>query len=132
MRQSDYSEIVNPLIDFGQIIISAFMVTINDFASIGLRVGKIIEVEDLEGARKPMYRLKVDLGDLGTRNIVAGLKDYYSREELLDTSIVVVTNLDPKSIANFTSEGMLLAADDGTNVSILRPDKDMPPGSLVR
>lgn len=108
------------------------MATVNEFASLGLRVGKIMEVEDLEGARKPMYKIKVDLGELGTRNIVAGLKSYYSREELLGTNIVVVTNLEPKNIANFTSEGMLLAADDGTNVVLLRPERDIAPGSMIR
>ena len=106
--------------------------SIDDFASLGLRVGKIIEVDDLEGSRKPMYRLKVDLGELGIRSIVAGLKGYYTREELLNTNIIVVTNLDPKRIANFISEGMLLAADDGTNVVLLRPDKGIAPGSMVR
>ncbi|MDE1870979.1 MAG: tRNA-binding protein [Candidatus Micrarchaeota archaeon] len=108
------------------------MVTISDFASMGLRVGRIIEVEDLEGSRKPMYKLKVDLGELGTRNLVAGLKGYYSREELLNTDIIVVTNLEPKRIANFVSEGMLLAADDGTNVVLVRPEKEISPGSTIR
>ncbi len=108
------------------------MATIDDFASLGLRVGKIIEVEDHESARKPMYRIKVDLGDLGTRGIIAGLKSHYTKEELLNSLVIVVSNLEPKSIAGAVSEGMILAADDGTNISLLRPDKDLPPGSVVR
>lgn len=108
------------------------MATIDEFASIDMRVGRITEVEDLETARKPMYKLKVDLGELGTRNIVAGLKGFYPKEELLNTLVIVVVNLDPKSIAGFVSEGMILAADDGTNVVVLRPDKDLAPGSRVR
>jgi methionine--tRNA ligase beta chain len=108
------------------------MPTIDDFASLGLRVGKIIEVEDHEGARKPMYKIKIDLGELGTRNIVAGLKISYTKEELLSSLVVVVSNLEPKSIAGTMSEGMILAADDGTNISLLRPDKNLPPGSIVR
>ena len=108
------------------------MVSINEFAAIELRVGRIIEVEDLETARKPMYRLKVDIGELGIRNIAAGLKDYYKKEELLNTLVIVVANLEPKNIANFISEGMILAVDDGTNVLLLRPDKEIAPGSRVR
>ncbi len=108
------------------------MATINEFASIDIRVGKIIDVEDLESARKPMYKLKVDLGELGVRNIAAGLKSFYAKEELLDTLVIVVANLEPKSIAGFMSEGMILAADDGTNVVVLRPEKELPPGSKVR
>jgi len=108
------------------------MATIEELNSLGLRVGKIVEVNDLEAARKPMYVLKVDLGDLGIRSIVAGLKSHYSKEQLLNTSVIVVTNLLPRNIAGAVSEGMILAADDGTNVSILRPDSDLPPGSAVR
>ena len=114
-------------------IIGAPMPTINEFAAIDLRVGRIVEVEDLETARKPMYKLKIDLGpELGVRNIAAGLKSHYQKEELLNTLVIVVANLEPKNIANFMSEGMLLAADDGTNVVILRPAKDIAPGSKVR
>ncbi len=108
------------------------MATIDEFSSIDMRVGKIIEVEDLETARKPMYRMRVDLGELGIRNIAAGLKSFYTREELLNTLVIVVANLEPKSIAGFVSEGMILAADDGTNVVVLRPDKDIAVGSRVR
>lgn len=108
------------------------MVTINEFESIKLVVGKIIEVEDLETARKPMYKLKVELGELGTRNIVAGLKPYYLKEELMDSLVIVATNLEPKSIAGFVSEGMILAADDGTNVVLLKPEKEIAVGSRIR
>ena len=108
------------------------LVTINEFSAIDLRVGRIIEVEDLETARKPMYKLKVDLGELGIRNMVADLKSFYSKEELLNTLVIVATNLEPKSIAGCVSEGMILAADDGTNVVVLRPDKDIAVGSKVR
>ncbi|HIH50393.1 TPA: hypothetical protein HA291_02965 [Candidatus Micrarchaeota archaeon] len=97
-----------------------------------MRVGKIIEIEDLETARKPMYKMKVDLGELGVRNIVAGLKSFYPKEELLNSLVIVVANLEPKSIAGSISEGMILAVDDGTNVVVLRPDKEMAVGSKVR
>jgi methionine--tRNA ligase beta chain len=79
-----------------------------------------------------MYKLRVDLGELGIRNIVAGLKSFYQEEELLDTLVIVVANLEPKSIAGSVSEGMILAVDDGTNVLVLRPDKDIAVGSKVR
>ncbi|MDE1832972.1 MAG: tRNA-binding protein [Candidatus Micrarchaeota archaeon] len=108
------------------------MVAFNDFANLDVRIGKIIEVEDLEGARKPIYRLKIDLGELGIRNIAAGIKDFYTKEQLLGKSVVVLANLEPKSIAGFISEGMMLAADDGTNVCLLVPDKELQPGSKVR
>lgn len=107
------------------------MATIDDFKNIDLRVGKIIEVKDHEGSRKPMYVLKVDLGELGVRTIVAGIKNIYTKEELDNTNIVVVANLDPKGVAGITSEGMLLAAEDDEQVVLIRPDKDIKPGSKI-
>lgn len=107
------------------------MVTIAEFAAIELRVGRIIEVQDLEEARKPMYKTKIDLGELGIRNIAMGLKEYYTKEELTGKLVVVVCNLDPKNVAGFVSEGMVLAAQDGERVSLVAPDKDFAPGSKV-
>ena len=109
------------------------MVSINEFAAFDIRVGRITEVGDIEGARKPMYRLKVDLGELGLKGVAAGIKDFYAPEQLLGRSVVVVANLDPKNIAGFVSEGMVPAAEspDG-KVMLLRPDEDLPPGSRIR
>lgn len=92
-----------------------------------------MEVGDIEGARKPLYRFKVDLGELGFKNIAAGIKDFYTPEQLLGRSIVVIANLDPKNIVSFVSEGMVLAAEspDG-KVVLLKPDEDLPPGSRIR
>ncbi len=109
------------------------MVTYNEFAALDIRVGKIIEVLDHEGARKPMYKLKVDLGaEIGIRNLVAGIKPWYAKEELLNRNIIMIVNLEPKIIAGAPSEGMLLAADDGERAVLLAPDKDIAVGSKIR
>ena len=107
------------------------MVSIDEFKAIDLRVGKILEVEELNATRKPMYLLKVDLGELGIRTIIAGIRSYYTREELLGSNIVVVANMEPKKIGDYVSEGMLLAAQDGENVRLVRPDMALAPGSKV-
>lgn len=108
-----------------------FMVTISEFSNMDIRIGKVLEVIDLN-SRKPMYGLKVDLGELGVRNIAAGIKDRYTKEELVGRKIVMVANLEPKKIGDFTSEGMLLAAEDESNLSLLQPDKDIKEGTRVR
>lgn len=108
------------------------MVSIETFAMLDLRVGRIVEVADLEGAKGPMYRLRVDLGELGIKNMVAGIKNYYKKEELLGKYVAVVANMDPKKIANFTSEGMILAAQDDTKITLLQPDSEVKPGSKIR
>lgn len=101
------------------------------FASVDLRVARIIDVEDHESARKPMYKLRLDLGELGTRNIVAGIKAHYSKDELIGKSIVVVANLQARKIAGLLSDGMLLAAEDGEDIALIVPDRDFAPGSKI-
>jgi len=92
-----------------------------------LKVGKVLEVEDHPNADK-LYVLKVDIGT-EQRTLVAGLKEYYSKEELLGKPIVVVCNLKPAKLRGIKSEGMLLAADDGSTVSLLVPKGK--PGDIV-
>ena len=107
-------------------------INISDFAKVDLRVGKVLEVNDL-ATKKPMYALLVDLGELGKRNIAAGIKDKYSKEELLGKRIIVVSNLEPKSIGGmFISEGMVLAAEDGDTLSLLSPERNIKEGSRIR
>ncbi len=108
------------------------MVSIDQFAAIDLRVGRIISVDELN-TKKPMYKLEVDLGELGKRNIAAGIKAYYTKEELINKFIIVVANLDPKKIGDiFISEGMVLATEDANGVSLITPERNMLPGSSVR
>lgn len=80
-----------------------------DFQKLDLRVAKILNVEDIEGADK-LYKLTIDLGkELGERIIVAGIKDFYNKEELKNKKIIVVANLEPKKLRGTESNGMLLA-----------------------
>ncbi len=106
------------------------MVTIDDVKKLGLRIGEIVGVEDHPNADK-LYVLKVKLGE-EERQLVAGIKKYYSPEALLGKKIVVITNLKPAVIRGVESQGMLLAADSGELVSLLTVDKDVPSGSEVR
>ena len=105
-------------------------VSFEDFAKLDLRVGKIIEVKNHPNADK-LYVVKVDLGG-EVRTLVAGLKKYYSKDELLNRYVVIVANLQPKKLRGIESQGMLLAADDGENVALLMPDKEVKLGAGVR
>jgi methionyl-tRNA synthetase len=108
------------------------MTLIEDFAKLDIRVGKIIEVEDAE-TRKPMYRIKVDFGPLGTRQAIAGIKPYYAKEELLNKKFIFVYNIDPKKIGNILSECMILAAsnENRDKVVVLQPEKDIEVGAKI-
>ena len=72
----------------------------------------------------------MDVGEKGERTIVAGLKKYYSKEEIKGKKIIMVANLKPAKLRGIESQGMLLAADDGKNVSLLLADGE--PGDIVR
>lgn len=107
-------------------------ISFSDWQKLDLRVGKILKVEDIEGADK-IYKLSVDLGkELGKRTIVAGIKPYYKKEELKGKSCVIFTNLEPRKIRGVESQGMLLAAtsEDESEVKIL--ETEGKPGSKVR
>ncbi len=107
------------------------MATIDEFLNLDIRIGKIVEVNEIN-TRKPMYHLKVDLGELGIRNIVAGIKGSYAKEDLLNRKVVVVANLEPKKIGELMSEGMVLAAEENGNIALLQVDKDLAQGTRVR
>ena len=85
---------------------------------------------------KHLYRLLVDCGEDNLRQIITGISKYYSKEELVNRKIVVLTNLKPKSIIGFESQGMLLAADFNGEPFLLeideRNDKRIPIGSVVK
>ena len=82
-----------------------------------IRVGEIVEVEDIKGSKK-LYKLKVDIGR-EIREVVAGLKKYYKQNELLGKKVLLLANLKPAKIFGVLSQGMLLAADDGKTVALL-------------
>ena len=104
-------------------------ITFEDFKRIDLRIGKIVSAEKVRKARK-LIVLKVDLGK-EVRTLVAGLAGYYEPEELVGKEVIVVANLEPKTIMGIKSEGMLLAAiKDGEPVLVV-PEREVPPGSKV-
>ncbi len=105
----------------------------NDFAKIQLRTAKILEAERVKKSKK-LIRLKIDLG-AERRQIVAGIGEHYSPDELIGKTIVVVANLEPTKLMGIESQGMLLAAttSDGSHLSIVTIlDENIPAGSTVK
>ena len=107
----------------------------DQFSKIKLKVGRILMAEDIPGKDK-LFKLTVDLGEPEKRTLVAGLKLYYTKEDLENKYVIVVSNLEPRKLGPFVSQGMLLAAsqklEDGTEkVSLLLPDKDIALGSDI-
>ena len=107
-----------------------------EWQKIDLRAAKILDVKQHPNADK-LYLLDIDLGEeKGKRQLVAGLKDFYTPEELKGRTCLVFTNLEPKELRGVKSEGMILAVvkrKEGKveQVSLLQPDKDIELGSRV-
>ncbi|KHO53906.1 MAG: methionyl-tRNA synthetase [archaeon GW2011_AR18] len=101
-----------------------------DFEKLDLRVATVKKVEDHPNADK-LYVLEIDLGN-ETRTIVAGIKKYYTKEELIGKQIIVLANLEAAKLRGIESNGMLLAAsDEKGNVIVLTPDKQIDNGSKI-
>ena len=107
-------------------------IDITQFAAVKLRVAQILSVEKVEKSNK-LYKLQVDLGPLGKRQIVSGIAKFYTPEQLLGRKIIVVANLKPAMLMGVESHGMLLAAssDDKSQLSVLTPGEDVPLGAAV-
>lgn len=102
-------------------------ITFEDFEKIDLRVGKILEAEEIEGADK-LWKLKVDLGEeIGERTLCAGIKEFYSRDELIGKKIIVVANLASRKMRGIESQGMLLASSNKEHsaVKLIEPEGEI-------
>lgn len=110
------------------------LITYEQFSALDLRIGRVLEAGPHPNADKLLV-VKVDLGPMGIRQIIAGIRAYYPPEQLVGKSVVVVTNLQPRMMRGLESQGMLLAASEGeppTDVIVLVPDKPVSAGSLVK
>lgn len=101
-----------------------------DFSKIDIRIGKILHAEMLPKS-KNLLKLQVDLG-LETRQILAGIKTFYTPEALLGQKVVVLANLAPKTIMGEESQGMILAADIDGKAILLQPWEDAPQGAFIK
>jgi methionyl-tRNA synthetase len=106
------------------------MLSYEDFKRIEIKTAKILGVKDHPSADR-LYLLDIDIGS-ETMQIVAGIKKFYTPQELIGKNIIVVTNLAPAIIRGVESKAMLLAASDDNNLSVITLDKDMPAGLSIK
>jgi tRNA-binding protein len=107
-------------------------ITYEDFEKLEIRVGKIIQAKDFPKARKPAYKLWIDFGDFGVKKSSAQITKLYQLEDLVNKSILAITNFPPRQIADFMSEVLVLGVvlDDG-EVVLIQPDRDVVLGKRV-
>jgi methionyl-tRNA synthetase len=106
-------------------------INIDQFSDIDLRVAKIIEASLVEGADK-LLQLNLDVGELGKRQVFAGIKKAYNPEDLMGKLVILVSNLEPRQMKFGLSEGMVLASSDDEGIYLISPDTGAKPGLRVK
>jgi methionyl-tRNA synthetase len=105
-------------------------ITYEDFKKLEFRIGRIKEVNDHPDADR-LYVVTVDMGDK-TKQVVAGIKNFYRKEDLVGRQVVMVDNLEPAMLRGVESQGMILAASDDAGLSIVTIDGERKLGSVVK
>ncbi|RJP46199.1 MAG: methionine--tRNA ligase subunit beta [Armatimonadetes bacterium] len=107
------------------------MITIDDFLKLELKVGTVIQVEDVPGSDK-LLRLMVDLGEEIPRQILSGIKQWYKPEKLVGKQFIFIANLEPRQIMGMESQGMILCANGKKKPVCIKPVTRVSPGALIR
>lgn len=112
---------------------SSIMATFEDFQKLDIRVGKIVEVEDFPEAKKPSYKLTIDLGEeIGTKRSSAQLVKNYSKDDLKGKLVLCIVNFPPRQIGPFMSEVLTLGIPgDDKECVIIQPERDVPLGGKL-
>ena len=106
-------------------------ISYDDFAKLDIRVAKVISTEPIEGKSK-IIKGQIDLGNEDKRDVIIGGAQYYSPEDLMGKTVIVVANLEPKKMAGVESNAMLLAADVDDKPFWLTVNEDIPLGSSIK
>jgi methionine--tRNA ligase beta chain len=112
-------------------------ISFEEFKKLEIKIGKILSAEKVEGSEK-LLKLMVDFGTEPEtaipikRQIIAGIAQFYAPEALIGKECPFAYNLAPRVLAGLESQGMLLCPSDSVGPALLHPDKEIPPGSLVK
>jgi len=106
------------------------MVNFEDFKKLEIKIGKVLNAKKVEDADK-LLKLEVEFSS-EKRQIISGIAEFYKPEDLVGKEFPFIVNLEPRTIRCLESQGMILAVDTGESVVLLNPDKEVPPGSIIR
>jgi len=107
------------------------IITFDDFMNVSLKIGTILEALEVKKSKK-LLKLQVDVGEEKPRQIIAGIKEFYSPEELVNTQVCVVANLKPAKLMGNLSEGMILAAKDENGLHLIKPERQKKVGTPIK
>jgi export-related chaperone CsaA len=108
------------------------MATFDEFAALDIRAGTVVSAAVLEGARRPAYRLEVDLGpELGVKQSSAQITELYAPQDLIGHQVLAVVNFPVKLIAGFRSEILVLGVYTEDGVVLIKPERSVTPGTKL-
>jgi len=114
------------------------MINYDDFSKVEIRIGEVLSVELIEGADK-LLKCMVDVGDVDAegnkvpRQILSGIREYFEDPQVLvGKKFPYITNLEPRTIRGFESQGMILAASHEGTLALLAPTNDIPAGTKIK
>jgi len=110
---------------------SSDAITIDDLAKIEMRIGKVLSADPVEGSEK-LLKLSVDFGEVEPRQVLSGIAKFVSIDELVGNIFPFVTNLPPRPMMGLLSQAMILAVNDDANFALLKPSKDIKPGTRLK
>lgn len=106
-------------------------ITIDDFAKIEMKIGKVLEAAPVEGSEK-LLKLSVDFGEATPRTVFSGIAKYVTVDDLVGNIFPFVTNLPPRKMMGSESQAMILAVNDDVNFALLKPSAEIKPGTQLK
>lgn len=123
--------VLHPEVWFQKFRTLFYMVTLDDLQKLDIRIGTFKEVTPVEGSEK-LYCEIVDFGpEVGTRQILSGIRKYFTPEELVGKQALFIVNLEPRQMMGLESQGMLLATDNENGPVLLTPEEEVPEGAGI-
>jgi len=107
------------------------LIKYDEFSKVDMRVGTVVSAEEIEGSDK-LIKMEVDFGQMGKRQILAGIKMWYRPEDLVNKQLPFVVNIETRKMMGFESQGMILAADSEDRAVIFLPERSVENGTIIR
>ena len=107
------------------------LIKFDDFSKIDIRIGTVVSAEEIEGSEK-LLKLIVDFGDIGQKQILSGVKEWYSPDDLVEKQLPFIVNIEPRKMMGLESQGMILAVDSDDKAVIFFLDESVENGAPIR
>ena len=107
------------------------LIKFEDFEKVDMRIGTVLSVEEIEGSDK-LLKLDVDFGEIGKRQILSGIKEWYKKDDLIGKQLAFVINIEPRKMMGLESQGMIMAVDSSPKPLLLKIEENTKDGSEIK